>query len=43
MIEIFVSFVIFVVNDIRLSNSGHAEETLKTHFLIEDQGKILYF
>ncbi len=39
MIETFVSFVIFVVNDIRLSNSGYPQETLKT--LIFMPGKIL--
>jgi hypothetical protein len=30
MIETFVSFVIFVVNDIGLSNSGYTQESLKT-------------
>jgi hypothetical protein len=30
MIETFVSFVIFVVNDIRLSNSGYPQKSLKT-------------
>jgi hypothetical protein len=33
MIKTFVSFVIFVVNDIRLSNSGSPQESLKTHKL----------
>ena len=29
MIETFVSFVIFVVNDIGLFNSGYSQESLK--------------
>ena len=40
MIETFVSFVIFVVNDIRLSNSGYPQESLKPLLLMFGSGPL---